>query len=198
MNGICYVAYGHSARVEAAESIKSLREHCDLPVAVISDKPLRAPGIAHVYAPDADPGGRLAKLSLDQLSPFDATLYLDADTRVHGDISTGFGILGDGWDVAIATSTRQGDDVLGNCYEADRQATFEILGCRDVLALQAGVMFFRRCEAVAISIPATCFSTTLLIPISLPPSTTTKRAKRAVSWRSDLTKQKMTIALTTS
>ncbi len=144
MNGVLYVAYGARAHREAAESIKTLRQHSDLPVAVVSDKAL--PGVQHIPLADGGWGGRLAKLSLAELSPFESTLYLDADTRVRGDISAGFDILADGWDVVIAPSSRQGSDVLGNVTMADRQATLAQLG-RDVLGLQAGVLWFAKDRA---------------------------------------------------
>lgn len=142
--GIVYVAYGANARIQASMSMATLRRYTALPIACVSDNPL--PAARHVYHPDADPGGRLAKLSLDTLSPYEHTLYLDADTRVKGDIGIGFEVLADGWDVAIVPSTRQGGDVLGNCTEEDRALTRETLD--EPLGLQAGVMFFRKVPRV--------------------------------------------------
>ncbi len=145
--GVCYVAYGEAARREAAESIRSLFEQMDLPVACVAASPL---GVGE-YIPHepTDPGARLVKLSLDLLSPFAQTLYLDADTRIRGDLSAGFRLLDDGWDLALAYSTRQGGDVLGNVTAPDRLDTRRALGVDDVLGLQCGVMFWRRCEAVS-------------------------------------------------
>jgi hypothetical protein len=142
---VIYVAYGWNARHEAVEAIKSLRRHNDLPVAVVSDKPLEDE--MHIYAPDADQGGRLAKLSLDRLSPFEYTAYLDADTRVHGDLSAGFAVLAGGWDMALAPSKLQGTEALENCGYQDRVLTLGDLGPLR-LAWQAGVLFWRRCEAM--------------------------------------------------
>jgi hypothetical protein len=146
VNGVIYVAMGHPARKETAESIRTLRQHSHVPIAVVSDKPLGKE--RHIYAPDADLGGRVAKLSLGNLSPFEQTCYLDADTRVYADLSAGFAVLDDGWDLVIAPSTRQGGDALGNLDQRDRDATFTVVG-QEVLALQAGVFFWRRCEAMA-------------------------------------------------
>lgn len=141
--GIIYIAYGPRARHEATESIRSLRQHTDLPVAVVGEP---VGGAQHITLADGGWGGRLAKLSLDRLSPWEQTLYLDADTRIQGDISIGFDILADGWELVIAPSTRQGNDLLGNVSKADRQATFvELL---HPLALQAGVFWWRTCEAM--------------------------------------------------
>jgi hypothetical protein len=94
------------------------------------------------------PGARWAKLNLDQLSPYEYTLYIDADTRVHGNVTVGFDILADGWDLAIAPSHRQGCDCLGHLLADDRQRTFETVGCQEPLNLQAGVFFFRKGEPV--------------------------------------------------
>ena len=145
--GIIYVAFGLPARNEAIESIKSLRKHNDLPIAVISDSPIE--GAQHIYRADTDRGGRMAKLSMDILSPFGHMLYLDADTRVNGDITKPFEILADGWDLAICHSIRQGEDVLGNLEPADRVLTAETVGTGNILALQAGVMYFRKSERIA-------------------------------------------------
>jgi len=146
---VVYVAYGEPARREAAASIASLRRRHDWPVAVIADRPLPVPDVQHLplAAAEMDAGARWAKLQLDRLSPFAQTLYLDADTRICGDLSAGFAILEDGWDMALTTSSRQGDDVLGNCTPGERAATFEALGTPDLLGLQAGVFFVRRCPA---------------------------------------------------
>jgi hypothetical protein len=145
--GVCFVAYGAAARKECQQAIRALRRHHDWPITVVAEGPIE--GVRHVYAPRLDPGARLAKLNLDTVSPYDHTLYMDADTRTKGDLSAGFAVLADGWDIALAPSPRQDGDALGNCPEADREATWAALGARHVLALQAGVMFWRRCEAVS-------------------------------------------------
>ena len=141
--GVIYVAYGAKARAEAAESIASLRGHNDLPVAVIGE---RVDGAHHIPFERVDAGGRWAKLNIDLLSPWPQALYLDADTRVAGDLSAGFSALADGWDVVIAPSTKQGPVVMGHANSEDRLATFEALECREILGLQAGVFYFARNE----------------------------------------------------
>ncbi len=147
MRGAIIVAYGTAARREALGCIASLQgTNPELTVAVISDLPLGKAG--HLYAPATDRGAREAKLSQYALSPFEQTLYLDADTRVKGDLSAGFAVLDDGWEMAIAYSGRQGRDWLGNCTEADRKLTVQALGTDSSLAWQCGVMFWRHCPAV--------------------------------------------------
>lgn len=148
MNGAVYVAYGDPARAEARASIASLQAACSVPVAVVSDHSMEMRGVKDIYHPDADPGGRLAKLELDRLSPYDQTIYIDADTRVRQDVTSGFRILASGWDMAISLSRRQGMDWLGNISQEDRILTATSLGVAGILALQAGVFFFRRCRAV--------------------------------------------------
>ncbi len=145
--GALLVAYGEPALCEAREAVKSLLAHNPLPVRVVTDSPAKLPGVETIDFPDSDPGARLAKLSIDLLSPFNQTLYIDADTRVRGDLSAGFQMLDDGWEMVISHSKRQGIDVLGNLTTIDRGATFDALGVRDVLGLQAGVFFWRNCEA---------------------------------------------------
>lgn len=146
--GVVYVAYGEPARTEASKSIATLRRFAPgLPWAVVSDSPLPNRGGVWISAPDRDKGARQAKLAIYDLSPFGHTLYLDADTRLAADPSAGFALLADGWEVALAPSQRQGTDVLGNLTPPDRAATLAALG-PELLGLQAGVLFFRKCAAV--------------------------------------------------
>lgn len=136
------MAYGVNARRGCRESIESLRRHCPgLSVRVIGE---RAKGARCIEFESTDSSGRWAKLNLDSISPFEQTLYLDADTRVHGDLSAGFRILEDGYDLVIAPSTKQGADVMGHANGEDRRATFDAVGCIEPLGLQAGVFYFAR------------------------------------------------------
>jgi hypothetical protein len=148
MNGALMVAYGTNARREAGYAIEQLAEHMPgLPVAVVSDAPIA--GARFIYMEQRDAGARWAKLNLDKLTPFDQTLYLDADTRAHGDLSAGFGILCDGWDIAIAASDRQQGELCWQCADDERQATrYET--ATEPLGLQAGVMFVQRNERTAL------------------------------------------------
>lgn len=137
------MAYGLRARQETEEAIRFLRAHNDLPVTVVGE---RVNALDHIGF--GDPGtGRWAKINLDLLTPYDDTLYLDADTRIHGDISAGLRVLADGWDMAICPSTKQGTELLWHVDEAERKATFKELG-HDLLQLQGGVIFFRKSPEV--------------------------------------------------
>jgi len=94
-----------------------------------------------------DNGGRWAKVNLNNLSPFTHTLYIDADTLVHGDLSAGFDILSDGWDAAIVPSQQQGTELLWHVTEEERQATLDELEYEPV-QLQGGLFFFQKNEPV--------------------------------------------------
>ena len=132
-----YVAYGPSARRETTYGLDALRRWYDGPVTVVSDEPL--PGARYVTSARIDKGARWQKLNLDTLSPYVYTLYLDADTRVQGDIRPAFGLLADGWDVVITASENQQGHWLWHVGEADREATRAAIGF-DGLQLQAGVL----------------------------------------------------------
>lgn len=149
MRGAVYIAYGEPARREATMSIRTLQQfNRGLSVAVISDHPLAVDGIVHVIDPQRDGGGRWQKVRLDGLSPFHHTLYLDADTRVRGDMSAGFRMLDDGWDLIITPSERQGATLLWHVGPEDKRITLEAWPC-EPLQVQGGVFFFRQCELVS-------------------------------------------------
>lgn len=140
--GIIYVAYGDKAHAEAKASIACLQS--DLPVAVVSDKPLA--GVQHIEWDTPGYGARWAKLHIDKLSPWEKTLYLDADTRPKADVAVGFDILGDGWDLVVTPSANQEKDWLWHITEKERGATEEEVGRR--LQLQMGVFWFRKSDAM--------------------------------------------------
>ena len=145
--GAVYIAYGSNARREARLSIQTLRkQHPDLPVAVIGE----AVKGADVTIPfeQIDDGGRWAKVNLDLLTPFDFTLYLDADTRVRGDVSAGFGLLADGWELCIAPSQMQNESAFWHVGAEERGETCDTLGYVPV-QWQGGVFFFRRCASIS-------------------------------------------------
>jgi hypothetical protein len=151
--GALYVAYGKPARREALASIGTLKQrHPELPIVVVSDSPLPGSGACHVYAADVDPGARWAKLNLDRLAPpqWQYILYIDADTRVWGDLTPGFQILQDGWDLALTFSDNQRDsglgtqDLLWHLGEEERATTLDELGNPFPLQYQCGVLFVNR------------------------------------------------------
>jgi len=152
MRGVVYVAYGPNARREAIASIASLWQYNDLSVAVVSRTELAIEGIVSICYPTKDEGdglgdiplSRWAKLNLNKLAPkpWDCILYLDADTRVRGDISNGFKFIEDGFDLAIAASSCQGVEAFHHVEEEERQLTFEAIPFP--MQFQAGVFFWHR------------------------------------------------------
>jgi hypothetical protein len=134
--GIVYVAYGLAARRQMPLNRRALELAAmnDLPICVIDE----------TVFPRRDVGARWAKLNLDTLSPFESTLYLDADTRVRADIRVGFDILADGFDLVITPSSSQGSRLFQHVGESEREYTFERLQNPFPLQLQGGVFWFRK------------------------------------------------------
>lgn len=144
--GAIYIAYGEAARREARMSLMTLKAQLPaLPVAIVGESSLD--GARFVPLTRVDAGGRHAKVHLDAVTPFDETLYIDADTRVRGDLSVGFDMLRDGWDMVIAPSEAQGKSAFWHVGETERETTLDEIGFTPV-QLQAGVMFFRQTDAV--------------------------------------------------
>ena len=146
MRGVVTVAYGARAQQAARTLVKSLqRFHPGLPVSVVGES---VPGARLIRFRSKGRPGRWAKVNLDLLSPYEATLYMDADTRARGDLSKGFDILGDGWPMAICLSKMQADNWLWHIDPEERGVTLVELGAR-FPALGGGVFFFRRCPEIS-------------------------------------------------
>ena len=122
--GVIYVAYGQSARAEAMQSIASLKARHDLPVMAITDAQT-IKGADHLirFGGDEGWGARRAKLHVDKLAPWEHFLYIDADTRVNGDLGPGFEILADGWDMVITPSGNQETNRLWHVDKEDKALT---------------------------------------------------------------------------
>lgn len=144
--GVCYVAFGDKAVAECQMSIAALRRVSQFPIATISQYPIE--GAKHVPFDDPRWGARFAKLNLDTLSPFDDTLYIDADTRPRQDLTLLLTPLADGYDMVIAPSINQGDKALWHVDAHEREATLDAFGYTPI-QLQAGVFAFRKNEATA-------------------------------------------------
>lgn len=140
--GTCYIAYGNKAMVEVVASVETLRHvHPDMRVTVIGTV-LPQLRVALVPFSRRGYGGRWAKVNLDLLTPYDHTLYIDADTRVRLPLTAGFEILADGWDVVITPSANQGDDVFWHLSDDERVTTLEEV--TEPLQLQGGVFWFAK------------------------------------------------------
>jgi len=144
MRGVVYVVYGINAKREAKESIRTLHEVWpEAPVVVIGEA---VEGAGRVIKwPNRDGYGRWAKVNLYDLSPFEETLYLDADTRVYGNVGIGFEILDDGFDIVIVPSKCRGTDWLWHVTQEERNATRTEMGGQ-LLTLGGGVIWFGKNE----------------------------------------------------
>jgi len=143
--GVVYVAYGNAARIEARASIASLRRHNRFPVSVVGSRPFD--GTRTILFEDAGPGARWAKLNVDHLVDYDNVIYLDADTRIHEDLSPAIAML-DRFDLILAPSVQQGESLMNHISPEERTLTLEEIENPHPLQLQAGVLFFnrRRCR----------------------------------------------------
>ena len=148
--GVCYIAYGHSSLREVRRAIDSLKEqHTKLRIALICEKPTIMRGVYHIPYEDHTFGARGVKVMLDELSPFDQTLYLDADTKVRSDaVLKGFKILDAGWDLVIAPSANQGHLLFAHIDPDERKYTWEQITNPFPLQLQAGVMWFSKSDRI--------------------------------------------------
>jgi hypothetical protein len=135
--GVCLIAYGDKAEREAHECLASLRQFHDWPYIIASR-------LEHPKDYDNIQASRYAKVTLDLWSPFSDTLYLDADTRVQGDLSVGFEMLDDGFEMLITHSAAQGRENMWHVAPDEREATYQEWRCGSILQLQGGVFWFRK------------------------------------------------------
>jgi len=137
--GVMYVAYGRKAYNEAVASIETLRKFHDWPVLVVGDKPIK--GAKHSNWKDRGTPGRWAKVNLNRVTNWEYTLFLDADTRIHGDLSLGFTLLERGYDLVMVPSRPQHNEMLRHLGKQERRTTMRELPL-DPLQLNTGVMWF--------------------------------------------------------
>lgn len=144
-----YVAYGQPAIDEARRSIESLkRYHPDWPVVVIGEKPIQGAKFVRAVDDNDKAPGRWVKIRLDQFSPFDDTLFLDADTRVYAKLDLGFDLLDAGWDMVMVPSIPQAEASLGHLCDKERYETLTELV--DPLQVNTGVIWFRQTKRVGL------------------------------------------------
>lgn len=145
-NGVIYSAYGSKAIHEALKSIHSLKlSNPDVQTAVITDdpKPFTHDADSIIEFESEDRFGRWAKLNADILTPFNNTLYLDADTRVHGSLSPIFEWLDAGFEFVSTLSARQKVQWLWHIEPETRSETNYEIGFIPA-QIQGGVWGFRR------------------------------------------------------
>jgi hypothetical protein len=160
--GVIYMVWGDRAIADADESICSLWTVAPgLPVLVVGDEAARGHyqghgGVQFVQV-DIDPfdrsqpigfqfrAGRVKPL-LYRLSPFDQSLYVDADSDFRVSPDRAFDLL-ERWDFVVAeTETR----TVGSSIAHSRESawTAEWLGTPHLLYHNSGMLFWRRGEAV--------------------------------------------------
>lgn len=138
--GICYVAVGQAAKDLAAKAALALG---DTPIAYA---PLGLP--TPVTNWNNIQLSRWLKITLLSWTPFDCSLYMDADTRVGNlpALLTGFDLLDSGFDMALAPSRNQaGQDWLWHIGSNEQAITLEELNAK-LLQWQCGVLFVKRNE----------------------------------------------------
>ncbi len=144
--GVIYVAFGRVYLAQALFSLKTLREfNPSLSVCIITN-------IADVKAPDEnviikyfeEPSSRsrFYKTDLYELSPFEKTMFVDADTEIKSDLSFCEELL-NSYDLLIRPEPLSIGDLSS---EARPKEKFEIL--KRYGEFNSGVMLFKRTEPV--------------------------------------------------
>lgn len=140
----------------AADMALSLREHTDLPVAVVADATLadvartRFEGLFHTVTliDERFMRGRIRKYGVAQASPFDEVVYVDADCVVLGSLDHLFDALAEN-DIAMLGEqlTREDDE---NHHGFSTRRLMERFELDRYLKTNSGVFAFRRDPAIAV------------------------------------------------
>lgn len=146
--GVVYVAYGENAKRETKISTQSLKGQCDLPVFVVDETVL--PGEFFGVPAEGHRAGKrmflpgLVKPKLWELTPFEHTLYLDADTRVMADPSPLFKLLEAGWDMGLAPGQAARFVRETNFGPREREITVSELGTGLLHYYNSGVILWAK------------------------------------------------------
>ena len=159
--GVIYMAWGDNAIKQTQDSIWSLRrldQNC--PVRVVGPAAAEksfSPGEFHKV--DLDPfnengpkgfkflAGRIKPL-LAGISPFDLSLYVDADTCFLKSPKVGFDLL-DRWDVVLSETQTRSLAPGGVAGEKESRETVAMIGSKHILYHNSGMIFWRRNERTA-------------------------------------------------
>lgn len=153
--GVYYVAFGDPSRQMAKKAVRSFKRQMGaVPVAVVSDRVLKAGEDVFIHQPDQDIGGRIAKINIDRLAPteWQYILYLDADTEIVADIGFLFQVLADGWELVICKNPGKYhllNEMIRPDNKPEADLTFDALGTNQALQLNGGVFAYRRNERTA-------------------------------------------------
>lgn len=158
--GIVYITFGKRSAAAALKSYESVCRYHDIPAIAIGDYD---PGDMMYMEwnhdspwQDDEPVGQRfyagrIKPFLYEYSPFDRTLYLDADTEICQPISTGFEVL-DIYNLAIADDPRILENTFKNSkpgpawdwIREQRDFTHDYIGKPSNPQINTGVIFFRK------------------------------------------------------
>ena len=147
--GILYVAYGEKAIRLAERAISILREfNKELPVAVISDQRVEGAN-KWIKHKDTDAGARSIKTSMYFLTPYDKTLYMDADTELRCDPEPYFDLLDNvdlimGQDITRIFNKAKHEHLI----REEVEATIKETDGGEFVQYNTGVIFFRKNAAV--------------------------------------------------
>lgn len=168
-NGVVYIAFGDKAKEEAFKSVFSMRK-AGVDLQVISFGDVEIPGVElfpwRLQSPFHGDGkfsfcAGEVKPYLSILTPFDNTLYLDADTAIKKDFTHGFDYLDD-YDICVSYHVKPNgekwcvDEIFGHPLSRpisdksieERDVTQALIGNRRMEFINTGVIFFRRSELV--------------------------------------------------
>lgn len=155
--GVLYIAYGREALSQFSVSLRSLRRvAAGLPVAVVSEHELPAPlRVTSIVRPDMDAGARHYKTQMYSLSPYDHTLFLDADTELRSAPTAGYNML-NYVDLVLAqdVSRNFNDNHWPHLNQEEVAATGAELTTRHIMYYNSGVIFFRRSPRVELMMNA--------------------------------------------
>lgn len=144
-DGVLYVAYGEKARDGVARSASSLRKFMpEIPIAVVADVAVQ--GYDYwIQHPDLSLGARNVKTRMFSLSPWERTLYLDADTIVRSSANPSFRLL-DFFDIVMGIDPNK---ILSKVTwraldPKEVAATKSDIGTGEVQYYNSGAILFRR------------------------------------------------------
>jgi hypothetical protein len=168
--GIMYMAFGEQAKGAVSKSIASIKRlNLHIPIVLVGDVQINdIPQITWSGIQPRDKDGDLGFLAgrvkphLYHLSPFQKTLYLDADTLVKKDIVAGFDFLDDA-DICVSYHVKPNGDIwyvdeifsdpllsppISPNSVKEREITQRMIGDQRMPFINSGVIFFRTANNV--------------------------------------------------
>jgi len=132
-HGVLYVAFGERWRLEAKDSLASLRQVSEVPVAIVTDSPWSDEPQPNLFVVrSAGSGFAVKPQHILTSSPFEKTLFIDTDTRIIKDPTPAFGLLSY-YDIGVRFGGPQLNEEPDLLFHTQ---------------CNSGVILFRRCAAV--------------------------------------------------